>query len=173
MKQKYLYFNKKQGRWCIQYKSYICSRKNKEEILPIYDECCKCNWDVHALAEIKKKYAVYSQSYGRGITKMKDGYFTLYVYPPDGGKQYAGRYASLAEAECMRRRIIDSGYCLDPVNHRSGGDGNFRYVYERGGKYIIIRGGEYFGMYSSLEDALCERDLLESVDWSWDELDGV
>lgn len=40
----------------------------------------------------------------------------------------------------------------------------------RNGKYQIIKGNQYYGAFDKLEDALFERDALESVAWNIDKL---
>lgn len=40
----------------------------------------------------------------------------------------------------------------------------------RNGKYQIIKGNQYYGAFDKLEDALFERDALESVAWDIDKL---
>lgn len=40
----------------------------------------------------------------------------------------------------------------------------------RNGKYQIIKSNQYYGAFDKLEDALFERDALESVAWDIDKL---
>ena len=40
----------------------------------------------------------------------------------------------------------------------------------RNGTYQIIKGNQYYGAFDKLEDALFERDALESVAWDIDKL---
>ena len=44
----------------------------------------------------------------------------------------------------------------------------YRYIHQRGNSYEIVKGGEKFGTYRTLADALYERDRLIAVDWDWD-----
>lgn len=44
----------------------------------------------------------------------------------------------------------------------------YRYIIEENGSYCIKKGNEKYGTYSTIEDALYERDRLIAVDWDWD-----
>ncbi len=44
----------------------------------------------------------------------------------------------------------------------------YRHIVQNGNSYEIQRKGEKYGTYSTLADALYERDRLMGVDWDWD-----
>lgn len=44
----------------------------------------------------------------------------------------------------------------------------YRHIVQKGDSYEIQRKGEKYGTYSTLADALYERDRLIAVDWDWD-----
>lgn len=44
----------------------------------------------------------------------------------------------------------------------------YRHIVQKGDSYEIQRKGEKYGTYSTLADALYERDRLMAVDWDWD-----
>ena len=44
----------------------------------------------------------------------------------------------------------------------------YRYIVFKDGLYYIIKNNENYGSYTTLEDALYERDRLIQVDWNWD-----
>ena len=44
----------------------------------------------------------------------------------------------------------------------------YRHIVKVGNSYAIQRKGEKYGTYSTLADALYERDRLMAVDWDWD-----
>ena len=44
----------------------------------------------------------------------------------------------------------------------------YKHIVEVDGHYRIIKDGEDYGRYSTLADALYERDRLIAVDWNWD-----
>ena len=145
-------------------------------MIPIWEECEAADWQVDKILVIKEKYRK-RNPYGKGITYIpRQDKYVLYVWH-DGQRKYAGRYNTLGEARAMQQRIIDSDYKFDPVRHKAQyrpRGGKYRYIRPtRTGKYTIVKDNEYYGTYSSLEDAVEERDLLESVGWNWDELDGL
>ena len=84
-------------------------------------------------------------------------------------KKYYGRYATFEEA-CQRVfELIDKGI-IKPKEHDP-----MRYIYTRDGRYELYKcidgEVEYFGSFRNVDDAMRERDFLESIDWDWDNID--
>lgn len=48
-------------------------------------------------------------------------------------------------------------------------DNFYKYIYENGNSYEIIKDNESYGNYRKLTDALYERDRLIKSDWNWDD----
>ena len=176
-RRKYLYYSKGLDRWYIStHKIYITSRKTKEELLPIWEECQKAEWEYTKLVEIKQRVSRKHNPLGKGIIHLEyyDKY-ALYIYLPEG-RRYYGVYPTREEAQKMRRKIINSNYTYDPVNHKSeyrGRLGERRYIYKTPtGRWVVSKDHQHYGTFDSLEDAVVERDLLEEAGWDWSELDG-
>ena len=91
-----------------------------------------------------------------------------------GGK-YMGVYSSVDEAVKIREHILKNK--LSPSHiRRYNTSSEDRYIYKQiNGNFGIIKrvNGRAirFGTYHSLEDARCERDFWESIDWDFDLLD--
>ena len=177
--RRYLYYNKTIDRWYMKTSQiYIKSSKYLEELLPIWEECNEADWQLPKLREIKEKYK-YGNPYGKGIIhiqRYKKDKYAVYVWR-EGKRKYGGVYNTREEALKVQQAIIDSNYTYDPVRHkreyrRRGG--RYRYIRDNpSGTYSIVKQGEYYGTFYRLEDALEERDLLEKVNWNYDELDGL
>ena len=166
--RRYLYYNKTSDRWYLRTSQiYITSRKRREELLPIWDECEAHDWDMQFLHEIKERVKRGYNSLGKGIVYLpREDKYALYIYHDDK-RRYYGVYTSIDEAKAMRRRIIDSGYTIDPVRHKKSYQkrgGRLRYITRvKSGKWAIKKGREHYGTFDSLEDAIAEREDRKSV----------
>ena len=151
----------------------MTGRKRLEDILPIYHVFAETGWDSREqLLQLKEKYK-YRNQYGKGITRTRQG-FVLYLNI-DGARTYCGTYKTIDEAKQSRTRIIQSDYKDIPVRRRKaygGRAGHQKYIYKtRNGRYNINYMGESYGTFSTLEDAVEERDALIQCDWDYAELE--
>lgn len=151
----------------------MTGRKRLEDILPIYHVFSETGWDSREqLLKLKEKYK-YRNQYGRGITKTRQG-FVLYLNI-DGARTYCGTYKTLDDAKQSREQIIQSGYKDIPVRRRKAYrslEGKAKYIYKtRQGRYNINYMGESYGTFTTLEDAVEERDALIQCDWDYAELE--
>lgn len=80
------------------------------------------------------------------------------------------------EAIRVRNTLIESGVISPSRRGRKPRCEDDRYIRRTdGGTYMLqksVNGRlEYFGTFKTLEDARDERDLLESIDWKWEDVD--
>ena len=168
----YLYFDEENMRFSIRKGNmYVYSSNDFTETKKVYKLCENVEWNPVELEKIKD--ATRKHHYKEyGIVRSKDKYL---VFRYGGCKQrYYGVYSSYEEADEIIRRIKEEG--IDPVKRRGSyrpRGGRLRYIYRRGDVYAIVHDNCTFGTFRRLEDAISERDLLESVDWDWDALDGL
>ena len=88
----------------------------------------------------------------------------------DKDKKYHGTYKTKEEAVRQLCKLIDDGTItlprLKPTRYISKKNDHLYCINKRiGGRTV------YFGSFHSLEDAMRERDFLESIDWNWDDID--
>ena len=151
----------------------MTGRKRLEDILPIYRVFAETGWDSREqLLKLKAKYK-YHNRYGKGITKTRQG-FVLYLNI-DGARTYCGTYKTLLDAQQSRTKIIQSDYQDIPVRRRKAyrsREGQEKYIYKtKCGRYNINYMGESYGTFSTLQDAVEERDALIRCNWDYDELE--
>lgn len=171
----YLYYSKSKDRYYISYQGwYLTGRKHLRDLLPIYQEFEKTGWtDREEIQRLKEKYR-YNCKYDRGITRISNGHFVLHL--PHGGKRlYCGTYHSLEEARQAKRRVLESDFKDIPVKRRKPyrkQKDKEKYIYQtKGGRWAISYQGESYGTFSTLSDAVEERDALIKAGWDYSELE--
>lgn len=92
----------------------------------------------------------------------------------NGRKKYYGTYLDLDDAIQLRDKLVSEGVIKSRVGlHRLRGD--TRYITHYDGRYCIYKNvdgrQEYFGSFKTLEEAMMERDYLESIDWDYSNME--
>ena len=87
-----------------------------------------------------------------------------------------GSFKERADAIQLRNKLIQDGTLKERWGKHRIKDWNKRYIYEtQDGKYSIQKqvNGEYcsFGVWNTLEDAIDERNYLESIGWDYDNME--
>lgn len=112
-----------------------------------------------------------SVSPNKYLQRMSNGRYTI----QKKGKGY-GTYDSYQEAIQMRNKLIENGWDSSIVQYQRGKNNPYRHIWtDNEGTYKVHKWvGDvmvHFGTYHSLEDAVCERDFWESINWDFDLLD--
>ncbi len=159
--------------YVIYYKRInVANRKSFSDILKIYDECVECGWDVEKLKEIKLKYKIggYRKSMKYIYKNQKGMYFIQRK-----SKYYAG---SWDKEEIMKYRdlLVENDWnpdVLESVGYRKRKSyGLPKYIrLTSNGKFGIYYKHKGYGVFSSLEVAVEERDLLMANGWDYDFVD--
>lgn len=87
----------------------------------------------------------------------------------DGKVYYYATFDTVEEAEAKVEELEQNGWKgIEKPKY----DRKRRYVYlTRFGTYQIKKRDTCYGTYHRLEDAIAERDYLESIDWDYDNMD--
>ena len=105
----------------------------------------------------------------RYVYKNHNKYYVVYH------KKNIAKCDSEEEAIKERDRLINEGKIIPQRRGRKPRCEEDRYIRRVKGKYTLqksINGKtEYFGTFKTLEEARSERDLLESINWKWEDVD--
>lgn len=159
--------------YVITYKRInVANRKNLEDILEIYEECVACKWDICCLEEIKDKYRI-----GGHRNKMR------YIYQNQVGQYFIqknGKHwaSSWDKDEILKFRDMllesdwDAMVLEDEGYHKRRNHNLPKYIWiTPSNRYCISYKGISYGVFSSLEVAVEERDLLIKHDWDYNFVD--
>ena len=93
----------------------------------------------------------------------------------NGETKYYGYYKTLQEAIKVRNNLVKQGIITNRKGQHRIKNYQDRYVHKDGKKYTIskvVNGKqEYFGVYHSYEEAIRERDYLESIEWDYSNME--
>lgn len=93
----------------------------------------------------------------------------------NGEAKYYGTYKTLQEAIKVRNNLVKQGIITNRKGQHRIKNYQDRYVHKDGKKYTIskvVNGKqEYFGVYHTYEEAIRERDYLESIQWDYGNMD--
>ena len=86
-----------------------------------------------------------------------------------------GVFANLLEAINLRNNLVNDGLVIIKKRGRPFKNYETRYIARKDGSFVIKKNidgkSEHFGTFHSLEDAMEERDFLESIDWDWNNIE--
>lgn len=151
---------------------YIVSRQNEDEIMDIFHECVNSGCDLGTLKAIKEKYRKRGRTHTKYVSKRKDNVYQVCI-----NGVYMGRYNSLNDAKKWRDKILESGKTPSHINRYnkellSTTRRVDKYIYcTPHGTFRIQRFGESWGTFSSLENAIAERDLLVKCMWDYETME--
>lgn len=172
MRKKYLHkiATKTGYKYIIAIRSkYFISRVNYDEIMEIYNECVECGFDENEVERIKEKYKERKLNDAmKYVGKNQSGYYFI----QRGGKYYCSS-PDLDEILKYKKQLEENNWDKSCLNYKFRKKHNLpKYIQKnRSGRYCIQYKGKHYGTFSTLDDAIEERDLLMVNDWDYDFID--
>jgi len=85
-------------------------------------------------------------------------------------KYYYGTYKTLEDAITIRNELLQNNWDNTKIK-REGKRVLPKHIYSYGSKYMILKDNESYGIYTKLDEAVTERDLLIQHNWDYNFID--